>query len=243
MGDAGAQSGGVFGDCAAVRACPIRSAGISGAMMAIRGKDGLDHSLERLVFFSDAVFAIAITLLIIEVHAPHLPWPSSDIAYIQALANLIPSFFGFFVSFFVIGAFWAGHHRAFGLAGHYSEKLVGPNLYLLCAIVFMPFSTAFMSSNIGMLVPTIFYNLTMIATGLLNIRLVRIVTSAPVVREDVSAETIAYIRSRGPAVVLGAACALLVAIVDPRFSQIALISIPFWQRLLRAQTAKRLARA
>ncbi len=211
--------------------------------MATGGSDRPDHPLERLIFFSDAVFAIAITLLIIEVHPPHLPHNAPALDHLQKLVDLTPNFFGFFVSFFVIGAFWAGHHRAFALAGHYSDRLPGPNLMMLCAIVFMPFSTAFMGSNIGATVPTVFYNLTLIATGLLNIRLVRIATSPPVVSEEVPAETIAYVRSRGFAVVLGASCALLFALYDARWSQITLISIPFWQRLLRARTTRRLALA
>ena len=202
-----------------------------------------DHALERLIFFSDAVFAIAITLLIIEVNPPHLPHDTPALDHLQKMVDLIPNFFGFFLSFFVIGAFWAGHHRAFALAGHYSEKLLGPNLMMLCAIVFMPFSTGFMGSNIGMTVPTVFYNLTLIVTGLLNIRLVRISTSPPVISEEVPAETIAYVRSRGFAVVLGASCALLFALYDARWSQVALISIPFWQRLLRARTTRQLALA
>lgn len=205
--------------------------------------DRPDHPLERLIFFSDAVFAIAITLLIIDVHAPHVPYGSPDHAYIQALLDLLPSLFGFFVSFFVIGAFWAGHHRAFALAGHYSDILNGPNLMMLCSVVFMPFTTSFMSHNVGTLVPTQIYNLSLIATGLLNIRLVRIVTSPPIVSETVSAERIAIVRARGPAVVLGALSAMLVAFWDPRFSQIALITIPLWLRLLRAWTRKRLAKA
>jgi len=135
------------------------------------GRDRPDHPLERLIFFSDAVFAIAITLLIIDVHAPHLPRGSNDAAYLQALADLLPSLLGFFVSFFVIGAFWAGHHRAFALAGHHSEKLTGPNLMMLCTVVFMPFSTAFMSSNYGATIPTVVYCLTLL--GRKPIKLVR----------------------------------------------------------------------
>jgi len=213
----------------------------SGGDMTTGSRDRPDHPLERLIFFSDAVFAIAITLLIIDVHAPHVEWGSPDNAYFRALLHLTPSLFGFFVSFFVIGAFWAGHHRAFALAGHYSDSLNAPNLMMLCSVVFMPFTTSFMSQNMGALVPTQVYNLSLVATGLLNIRLVRRVTSPPVVSEAVSAERIAIVRARGPAVVLGALCAMLVAFWDPRFSQMALINIPLWLRLLRAHTMRRFA--
>ena len=206
----------------------------------------LEHDtghLHRLVLFSDAVFAIAITLLIIEVHPPHLHDGASNTEYMQALLNLMPNLIGFFISFFVIGAFWAGHHRSFALAGHYSDRLNGPNLMMLCSIVFMPFSTAFMSANYGALVPSLLYNAMLVVTALLNIRLIRVVTSPPVVDERVSVETIAYVRARGPAVVLGGICALLVALWDARFSQPALISIPVWMFLLRRHTTKRLAAA
>ena len=207
--------------------------------MVTKHSSGPEHALERLVFFSDAVFAIAITLLIIEIHVPRLPIGSSDAEYLEALAHLWPNFFGFFVSFWVIAAFWAGHHRAFSLAGHYSDRIVMPNLALLCAIVFMPFSTAFMGGNIGTLVPTALYDATLVVCGLLNLRLVRMVTSAPIVDEALSAETIAMTRVRGWAVVLGGASALAFAFVDPRFSQFALISIPFWRRLLQARLKRR----
>ena len=201
-----------------------------------------DHALERLIFFSDAVFAIAITLLVIELHPPHVDRAGGHIAFINALIGMAPNLFGFFVSFWVIAAFWAGHHRAFALAGHYAPSLIGPNLSLLCAIAFMPFTTAFMGSYMGAVVPTALYNISLVVTGLLNIRLIHIVTSVPVVSEHVDRATIMLTRSRGWGVTLGAVCALALSFVDARFSEMALMTIPLWMHLSARRARWQLAR-
>jgi uncharacterized membrane protein len=205
-------------------------------------QDRSDHALERLVFFSDAVFAIAITLLVIELHPPHVAAPGGHAAFLRALWNMAPNFFGFFVSFWVIAAFWAGHHRAFALSGHYAPSLIMPNLALLCAIVFIPFTTAFMGTYLGASVPTALYNVSLIVTGILNMRLIRIATSAPVLAEHADRATVLLTRSRGWGVTMGAVCALALSFVDARFSQMALMTIPLWMKLSAARARRQLAR-
>ena len=188
----------------------------------------VDHPLERLVFFSDAVFAIAITLLVIEIHVPHLTsWTNEEA--VQALYDLLPSFFGFTLSFLVIGRFWMGHHSALAKVKAYTPRLLWPNLLLLMAIAFMPFATAFMSSNLGQLVPTLFYNATLMVTALLSWRLVAIVSALwPEADHDGDWQQMG---SRGLGVALGAASALALTFLSPIFSQLALMTIPLWQRL------------
>jgi uncharacterized membrane protein len=188
----------------------------------------MDHRLERLIFFSDAVFAIAITLLVIEIHVPDLngSWAQTR----DELLHLIPSFFGFVLSFLVIGRFWIGHHNAMGHVAQYTPRLLWPNLFLLMAIAFTPFATALMAQNIGQLVPTIFYNATLLLTALLSWRLVSMATAlwTPGHEEDDPH----VMRTRGLGVALGAATALACTFVSPIFSQMALVTIPLWQWLL-----------
>ena len=200
-----------------------------------------DHALERMIFFSDAVYAIAITLLVIELHAPELPRGTSDVAQIQALANLVPNIVGFAISFAVIGTFWMGHHRAFSLAAHYSPRILGWNLTLLGMIAFMPFATAYLSSNIFQRVPAIFYCLVMLAAALLNLKVNRTAPGPPMVDENASPEAIAYVRQRGASVVLGSATAVALAFVTPAFCQAGLMSIPVWLRLLGRRANRRAA--
>lgn len=129
---------------------------------------GDDHvGLERLVFFSDAVFAIAITLLALEIRLPH------DIAYLvneelrRALFHLWPKYLGFATSFVVIGAFWVAHHRKFRYIRRYDRALLWLNLLLLMSVAFIPFPTAVLS-DYGNRTATIFYALTMFTVGLLS---------------------------------------------------------------------------
>jgi uncharacterized membrane protein len=192
-----------------------------------------DHSLERLVFFSDAVFAIAITLLVIEIHPPHFDRAiATDAGHLEALAGLIPNFIGYIISFFVIGMFWMGHHRAFALAERYDSRILWWNLMLLCTIAFMPFASAYVSNNITQRVPTIFYCTTMLAAALLNLKVNRTATSAPMVSARAEPGDVHRVRGRGIGVVLGSATAVAIAVVQPKFGQLGLVTIPLWQLLL-----------
>jgi uncharacterized membrane protein len=196
-----------------------------------------DHALERLVFFSDAVFAIAITLLVIEIHVPHVPHSAGDAAYLHALAQLIPNFIGFIVSFAVIGMFWAGHHRAFSLARRYDSGLVPWNLMLLGTIAFMPFVTAFMSAHQGARVPAVLYWSWLLLTAALNLKVNSFATRPGMVADDVPPGTPSAIRRRSRSVLLGAMLSLAVAWVMPAAAPIGMATIPLWMRLL-ARRAK-----
>jgi uncharacterized membrane protein len=188
-----------------------------------------DHPLERLVFFSDAVFAIAITLLVIEIHPPHLPAAASDRAHIEGLARLIPIFVGYLISFWVIGMFWMGHHRAFALAARYSPRILVWNMALLNVIAFMPFATAYLSGHFMQRVPTIFYCAVMLLAALLNMKVNRTATSAPMVDEKADSQAVRIVRLRGLSVTLGALTAVALAIVRPEIGQMGLITIPLWR--------------
>jgi len=191
----------------------------------------VDHPLERLVFFSDAVFAIAITLLVIEIEIPHLQGLSLSQEW-QQLLELWPSFFGYALSFLVIGRFWIGHHNAFTQIDHYDGRLAWPNLALLMAIAFMPFATAFMAANLGHFVPAFIYNVVLLLTALLSRNIIGIATRAPLVRAEADPIVLALLRARGTGVILGALTAVLATFISPSLSQAALITIPLWQRLL-----------
>ena len=193
-----------------------------------------EHTLERLIFFSDAVFAIAITLLIIEIHVPSLPPGAGNIAFINATAHLIPGFIGFTISFFVIGAFWGGHHRAFACAARWSDRLMMPNILMLFAVAAMPFFTAYVSAYPAARVPVVLYNIWLLVTAIMNIRVQRLATAAPVVDPAVPAVQLAYIRRRGVATALGATTALVISLISPipQLAQVSLISIPLWLLVL-----------
>jgi uncharacterized membrane protein len=130
-------------------------------------EDGM--SLERVVFFSDAVFAIAITLLVLEIKAPHVPPSDSALPMVQALVGLIPKFIGFVVSFIVLGSFWIEHHRIFRYIRGFDAGLLWKNLILLLAVAFVPFPTALFSENYTSTVALLVYALTLAGVGLLKL--------------------------------------------------------------------------
>jgi uncharacterized membrane protein len=96
------------------------------------------------VFFSDAVMAIAITLLILEVRLPEAGG-SADLGR-QVLA-LWPRYLGYLVSFWVIALYWVAHHRCFRYIRAFDRRLIYLNFLFLLFIAFLPFPTGLLFSN------------------------------------------------------------------------------------------------
>ena len=122
--------------------------------------------LERLIFFSDAVFAIAITLLALEIRLPADAGSYGDVRLYAQLAGMWQKYLAFIISFLVIGTFWMAHHRKFKLIVRYDGRLMMLNLLLLMVIAFIPFPSSVLSSNPGR-TATIFYALSMALAGLM----------------------------------------------------------------------------
>jgi uncharacterized membrane protein len=143
------------------------------------------HALERMVFFSDAVFAIVITLLVIEIEVPKLGASAGNRAWIEAMIELAPHFAAFLLSFLVIGALWASHHMLFTMVGRYSAQLIWPNLLLLLAVATLPFTSALMATGSLAAIPFAAYACSLLAAGLSKARLVRIALQPDLVKASV----------------------------------------------------------
>ena len=98
--------------------------------------------LDRIIFFSDGVFAIAITLLVVGIHVPELPSHVANSELSRHLLDEWPRVLSYAVSFAVIGLYWIGHHRIFGHIRRFDHRLILLNLAFLGLIAFLPFPTA-----------------------------------------------------------------------------------------------------
>ena len=121
--------------------------------------------LERFLLFSDAVFAIAITLLVLDLK-PSLS-PTGEFV----IAPVIPNLIGFGLSFYVVGRYWLAHHQLFEAVRTYDRRLLTANLAFLASIVFLPFPTSVVALGKPVSSTVIFYTLSVAAVGLLMVAL------------------------------------------------------------------------
>ena len=102
----------------------------------------------RLEIFCDGVFAIALTLLIIDVKIPATAEINNTAALWHALKGIVPSILAFVLSFAIIFITWVNHHNAFKLANKSSTAFIYANGLLLLSVVFIPFPTSLIGEYI-----------------------------------------------------------------------------------------------
>jgi len=152
----------------------------------------LTLSKGRLESFSDGVFAIAITLLILEVHLPAMRLPASTQEQVRGLTVIWPQYLVYFVTFATIGIMWLNHHALLKNVRRVSHGIVLANLLLLSLISFLPFPTEVLARYGLTNVAVAYYGLTMTVISIsYNILLQQAVAAHPGALNRVTLWTIA----------------------------------------------------
>lgn len=121
-------------------------------------------SLNRFEAFSDGVFAIAVTLLVLEIKAPDLTHATSSEA-VTKLLQIFPHVLSYITSFIVIGVIWINHHALFHFLKRVDRTVLVINLLLLMCVAFIPYPTALIGEFGASLPVVIFYGLSLAMTG------------------------------------------------------------------------------
>ncbi len=194
-------------------------------------------SFERVVFFSDAVFAIVITLLVLELKVPHLA-EHTESSLRHALVELLPRVAGFVISFLIIGLMWIEHHRIFRYIADYDVGLLWRNLLLLLCVSFVPFPTALFSENFWSRTAFILYAASFGGVATAKLWIWRYAMSAKLLKHDVTPEFEKRIYRRSMAVPLACVLAIGLSFISILLAPIAFASIPVFARLLDPTSKK-----
>jgi uncharacterized membrane protein len=136
--------------------------------VALPHLDERGRGLDRAINFSDGVFAIAITLLVLSFRLPNVSSHGADSHLLDALANEWGTFVSFAVSFYVIARYWMTHHRLSILLRRVDPTFIGLNLVFLAFVVFLPFPTEVLGVYGETRTAVVFYAAALTVTGLLS---------------------------------------------------------------------------
>lgn len=126
---------------------------------------------DRIINFSDSVFAFAATLLVLKIDLPQIPPDLLATQFTTELLKLWPAYAANFVSFLVIAYYWRVHHKLFILIKRYDNFVIWLNIFILIFVAFLPFPID-LFGNYPTVVPVIiFYTLSIAVVGILLLTL------------------------------------------------------------------------
>jgi uncharacterized membrane protein len=123
-------------------------------------------SKSRFEAFTDGVFAIAITLLVLEFHLPTFNGSPTEAEQVRALVDIWPQYLVYFVSFATIGIMWLNHHAQFRYIEKITYGIALANLFLLLLICFVPFPTEVLARFGITRAASVYYGLTLFAISI-----------------------------------------------------------------------------
>ena len=198
------------------------------------------HS-RRVEALGDGIFAIAMTLLVLELHVPQLVATGSPGELAKALLLMWPKFAGYGGSFLILGVLWIGHHNQFHYIRHVDRPFLWINILFFMCVGFMPYCTALMGSFIWNRLAAGVYGCALIVTGAVLYAEWRYAASHELLSE---AATPAIVEATGKRILIGMrgyAIALAASLVSPPAGLALYVLIPLFY-LRRGSIDQHLAR-
>ena len=197
-------------------------------------------SKHRIEALTDGIYAVAMTLLVLELKLPEMGEALDDEQLSQALLHLAPKFIAWIISFFILAIFWFSHQRAFHFVRNVDNKLLWINMLSLLMASLLPFSSALAGEYGRTFLSQAIYAGNMAAMALLAIWQVRHLLQHPQLCVEAGFPAAA---ARGAlfrcwSLVAVAALAIVIACFEPRFGTMAFILMIFLGRIGRRLEAQ-----
>jgi len=185
-----------------------------------RDKVALDRrglAKNRVEALADGIFAVAMTLLVLDVKSPENLHFETTRNLVEYLATLEHSFAMYAISFVVLAIFWIAHHILFHYVRHVDRRLLWLNIGFLLLVTFVPFSTDLMGDHGHLTLPVLIYGLNLIALGsLLVFQLRYLVAHRELAAPDLTAVAVAHMRRDVRAYAFVPVVSMAVSLVSPR---------------------------
>ena len=191
----------------------------SGGTLRRRLDSGPD--LERTVFFSDAVFAIAMTLVAVDIKAPQVP--ADDLG--RAVLEQRQEFIAYALSFAVAGAYWLSHHRLFRLLKGFTGGLQRLNLLLLFFVALLAYATDMLALHDDTSLGVVIYAAALGLIGSVNTLMWSCCRRHGLFRDDVNPGLLRYARVRAPITPAVFLLSIPIALISPSAAELSWLSI------------------
>jgi uncharacterized membrane protein len=186
---------------------------------AVLHRDKAEVEFSRIVAFSDGVFSIAITLLVLALEIP----ATGDVW--DALEDRGAEFFAYFLSFAVVGRFWIAHHRIFGAVARFNSTLLVINLAYLAFIALIPFTSEVLGTHGDDSWGVAMYAANLTAVSLISWSMIRYAYSRSLMREDAEEYRARFAGGASLLVALVFALSIPIAFLNPTVATISWASL------------------
>ncbi len=182
-------------------------------------------SKNRIETLVDGIFAIAMTLLVLDLAVPHLNAPLSNMVIQNALYGLLPSFISLVVSFVLLAMFWNIHHRIYSQIKSVNTTLLWVNMIWLLFIVLVPFSASLNGNYGDFTISDVIFNINMLGIALVLFLNVYIINRSDFLHETADMAQLKSSEKSTLVFIAIALVALLLAFIAPRWGNLVYLLI------------------